>query len=125
MAGNHTGGKKCANTTKAKYGKDWYAKIGAMGGRKGHTGGFASNPELARAAGRIGGLRSKRNQTVVSPEEEELKKKYYYFKTRLKHFQDKIVKAEDMRVVSECEDAIDYYTKQLRKITAELKKIKK
>lgn len=125
MPGNHIGGQKCANTNKAKYGKDWYAKIGAMGGRKGHTGGFAANPELAREAGRIGGLRSKRNQTVVTPEEEELKKKYNYYKARIKHFQEKMLKSENMRVVNECEDAIDDYTKQMRKITAELKKIKK
>lgn len=125
MPGNHIGGQKCANTNKTKYGKDWYAKIGAMGGRKGHTGGFAANPELAREAGRIGGKRSKRNQTIVTPEEEELKKKYNYYKARIKHFQEKMLKSENMRVVNECEDAIDDYTKQMRKITVELNKIKK
>lgn len=60
MAGTLVGGKKAAATNKERYGKDWYARIGQMGGKNGHTGGFASNPELARIAGSIGGKRSKR-----------------------------------------------------------------
>lgn len=35
-------------------------KIGQMGGRNGHTGGFAANRELAREAGRKGGTISRR-----------------------------------------------------------------
>lgn len=31
MAGNITGGKKAAATNKAKYGEDWYRKIGQKG----------------------------------------------------------------------------------------------
>ena len=34
--------------------------IGAKGGRNGHTGGFASNPALARIAGAKGGKKSRR-----------------------------------------------------------------
>lgn len=34
--------------------------IGALGGKKGTTGGFWANRELAREAGRIGGLKSRR-----------------------------------------------------------------
>jgi hypothetical protein len=64
MAGTKEGGKKCAATNKAKYGPDFYANIGAMGGKKGHTGGFAANKELAREAGRLGGLISKRRKRV-------------------------------------------------------------
>lgn len=60
MAGTLAGGKKAAATNKAKYGADFYAKMGAKGGRNGHTGGFYNNPELARLAGRIGGRKSKR-----------------------------------------------------------------
>lgn len=41
MAGTKMGGKNAAATNKAKYGSDFYARIGAMGGRKGTTGGFA------------------------------------------------------------------------------------
>lgn len=60
MAGTKEGGKKCAATNKERYGDDWYAKIGQKGGRNGHTGGFAANPELAKIAGRKGGLISSR-----------------------------------------------------------------
>ena len=31
-----------------KYGGDFYAKIGAKGGKLGHTGGFFANRDLAR-----------------------------------------------------------------------------
>ena len=41
MAGTKAGGLKAAATNKAKYGKEFYARIGAKGGRLGHTGGFA------------------------------------------------------------------------------------
>lgn len=60
MPGNRIGGLKAAATNKARYGKDWYARIGRMGGKNGHTGGFAANPELARIAGAKGGKISKR-----------------------------------------------------------------
>ena len=65
MSGTKAGGKKCAETNKNKYGKDWYARIGAKGGRNGHTGGFASmTPEQVRAAGRKGGLTSSKAPTL-------------------------------------------------------------
>lgn len=63
MSGTKAGGMKAAATNKAKYGKEFYATIGRKGGQNGHTGGFASNPELARIAGAIGGRRSKRGPT--------------------------------------------------------------
>ena len=62
MAGTKTGGKAAANTNKAKYGADFYARIGAIGGKKGHTGGFAANRELARIAGAKGGRISRRTK---------------------------------------------------------------
>lgn len=65
MAGTKEGGKKAAATNKAKYGKEFYAKIGAVGGRKGHTGGFAANPELARIAGAKGGKISRRTKKTT------------------------------------------------------------
>ena len=55
------GGKKAAKTNIKLHGKDFYKRIGSKGGRNGHTGGFASNPELARRAGKIGGLLSRRS----------------------------------------------------------------
>lgn len=51
---------KAAATNKKKYGSDFYAEIGRKGGRNGHTGGFAANPELAKIAGAKGGRKSKR-----------------------------------------------------------------
>lgn len=65
MAGTKNGGKSAAATNKAKYGKDFYARIGAMGGKKGHTGGFAANRELARTAGAKGGRISRRSKKVA------------------------------------------------------------
>lgn len=69
MAGTKAGGKAAAATNKIKYGADFYVKIGAKGGKKSKTGGFASNKvgtdgltgrERARTAGKKGGLISKR-----------------------------------------------------------------
>lgn len=60
MAGTKIGGKKAAETNRRIHGKDFYARIGAKDGRNGNTGGFASNPELAKEAGRKGGKASKR-----------------------------------------------------------------
>lgn len=60
MAGTKAGGEKAAKTTIERHGKDFYAKIGAKGGRNGHTGGFASNPDLAKVAGAKGGRISTR-----------------------------------------------------------------
>lgn len=62
MSGTKSGGLKAAATNKAKHGAGFYQRIGAMGGRNGHTGGFASNPELARRAGEKGGRMSQRGK---------------------------------------------------------------
>ena len=62
MAGTKEGGRKARKTNYERHGKDFYARIGAMGGRLGHTGGFAANPELAKIAGRKGGKKSKRGK---------------------------------------------------------------
>lgn len=60
MAGSKAGGKKAAATNLERHGRNFYREIGAKGGRNGHTGGFASNPELAKIAGAKGGRISKR-----------------------------------------------------------------
>ena len=62
MSGTLAGGLKAAATNKSKYGSDWYAKIGHIGGSRGHTGGFASNLSLAKTAGSLGGAKSKRDK---------------------------------------------------------------
>jgi hypothetical protein len=65
MAGTVTGGRAAAKRNKEKYGADFYAKIGAIGGRKGRTGGFYANRELARIAGAKGGRISRRTKKVA------------------------------------------------------------
>lgn len=64
MAGTREGGIKAAKTNMIKHGKNFYAEIGAKGGANGHTGGFASNKELARTAGAKGGKISKRGKNL-------------------------------------------------------------
>jgi hypothetical protein len=71
MAGTKAGGRAAATTNKTKYGTDFYAKIGAAGGQKGRTGGFASNKvgedgltgkQRAALAGARGGRISRRTK---------------------------------------------------------------
>jgi hypothetical protein len=65
MAGTEKGGKEAAKTNKKKYGADFYARIGAAGGKKGRTGGFAAGKEgreRARKFGAIGGRLSRRGK---------------------------------------------------------------
>ena len=65
MAGTINGGKAAAVTNKVRYGHDFYAKIGAQGGKNGHTGGFYANRELARKAGAAGGRISRRTKKTA------------------------------------------------------------
>ena len=63
MSGTKAGGAKAAASNKAKYGEDYYQKMGAVGGSiKGLKKGFAAmDREKVRAAGAKGGKISKRN----------------------------------------------------------------
>lgn len=74
MAGTKLGGQKAALKNKQLHGKDFYARIGAMGGEKGTTGGFASDVvgadgltgrERARIKGAEGGRISRRKSSTV------------------------------------------------------------
>ena len=65
MAGTKAGGQKAAAKNLAKD-PNFYAKIGAKGGRNGRTGGFAANPDLARIAGAKGGRISRRKKAAVT-----------------------------------------------------------
>jgi hypothetical protein len=87
------GAKKTAATNKAKYGADYYAKIGVLGGKKKNPNkGFGSNKELARKAGAKGGAISKRGKSI----EYEL------------HFEDIHTKAETKkRVYSPSNPGVD------------------
>ena len=71
MAGNKAGGLKAAATNKKLHGDDFYARIGAKGGRNGHTGGFGcpnvgvdclTGRERASIVGAKGGRISKRDE---------------------------------------------------------------
>lgn len=73
MAGTHRGGVKAAARNKQLYGSGFYAEIGAIGGKRGKTGGFASEKkgadgltgrERARLAGSKGGRISKRGKKI-------------------------------------------------------------
>jgi general stress protein YciG len=65
MAGTKAGGQKAA-AKNLQRDPDFYAKIGRKGGKNGHTGGFAANPELARIAGARGGRISRRTKKTVA-----------------------------------------------------------
>lgn len=69
MAGTKAGGLKAKATNLKIHGEDFYKRIGAIGGRNGCSGGFASDvvgkdgltgPERARMAGKKGGTISRR-----------------------------------------------------------------
>ena len=62
MAGNIEGGRKARETNLKRHGQDYYKQIGAIGGRNGHTGGFAADHDRAKLAGSIGGLISSRGK---------------------------------------------------------------
>lgn len=62
MAGTAAGGRLAAEKNKKKD-PDFYKRIGAMGGKAGHTGGFAAGQEGRKRAsqyGAIGGSKSRR-----------------------------------------------------------------
>lgn len=71
MPGTKEGGAKAAATNRAKYGKDFYEKIGSKGGSASGTGGFASTvvgkdgltgKERARVVGSKGGKVGRRKK---------------------------------------------------------------
>lgn len=77
MAGTVNGGRAASLTNMERYGKDFYKRIGAIGGKKGRTGGFAANKlctcsEFAyehyqrQCAGARGGRISRRGKKVTS-----------------------------------------------------------
>ena len=81
MSGTKIGGLKAAHTNRLRNGLDFYARIGAKGGRNGHTGGFNSDKkgadgltgrERARVAGRIGGSKSRRGKKVYDESTETI-----------------------------------------------------
>lgn len=51
---------KAVQTTYKRHGRDFYKRIGAIGGHNSHKGGFQEGSELAKEAGSKGGLKSRR-----------------------------------------------------------------
>jgi len=78
----HEGGLKAAATNKSKYGKDFYSKIGKMGGETKHpeTRYFTTHPEVASSAGKKGGPIDKRSKDGFWTPEEiiQIKKRRWY-----------------------------------------------
>ena len=68
MVGTRAGGLRARNTNYKLNGRDFYSRIGSLGGRAGHTGGFYDNPERAVIAGARGGSRSRRGLKLLSKE---------------------------------------------------------
>jgi hypothetical protein len=77
MSGTKAGGLKARATNKEKYGEDFYATIGAKGGKLGTTGGFAvktvcdcniieGDHYRGQCRGKIGGMKSKRPKKVAN-----------------------------------------------------------
>lgn len=66
MPGTREGGRRAAATNKMRYGASFYESIGKLGGQISRGGGFAKNPELARQAGRKGGMASRRRKASGS-----------------------------------------------------------
>ena len=70
MAGTRSGGLHARDTNIKKYGEDFYKRIGAIGGKKGHKGGFwyakhvLKDDNFAREAGRRGGKISRRTKQM-------------------------------------------------------------
>ena len=64
MSGTIKGGQKAAKKNKELYGDNFYAKIGAMGGKKTGLKGFALDRERARRAGQVGGRISRRGKST-------------------------------------------------------------
>ena len=72
MSGTKSGAIKAAATNKAKYGEDYYAKMGAKGG-SGHRPEkryFHTHPDVARMVGAKGGRISRRGPTKKQAEAE-------------------------------------------------------
>lgn len=85
MSGTKSGGFKTRETNYKTHGRDFYREIGRKGGQNGHTGGFASNPELAKTAGAKGGRISKRGKSKkmkITLTEEQVNQLKHYKETK-------------------------------------------
>lgn len=76
MSQTKAGGVKARETTYRRHGKDFYKRIGSIGGKAptNKPKGFAANPELAKRAGALGGRISRRGQSKKDKDIEEAEK---------------------------------------------------
>ncbi len=74
MAGTEKGGYKAADTIRSRHGRDFYVRIGRLGGIKSRHGGFASTKvgkdgltgaQRAKMAGARGGSKSRRGKVTA------------------------------------------------------------
>jgi general stress protein YciG len=112
VSGTKVGGSKARETNRAKYGSDYYAQIGRIGGHNGHTGGFAANTELAKEAGRLGGLKSKRPKGIkrnIAAEQRDIELKIADFKEKLANTRIEMDTAQETRVCIEALRLLEKY----------------
>jgi uncharacterized protein len=74
--GTKEGSIRAVKTIYARHGRDHFARIGAIGGRRGHTGGFYANRKFASIAGRLGGQLSRRGYKLDDEERHRIRCKY-------------------------------------------------
>lgn len=127
--GTKDGAKKARETNMARYGKDWYAKIGRKGGQNGkgpdYKGGFAGDKELARKAGAKGGKISKRG-----PAEKKTKKEDKLYRSSEQIINQR--KKELERRIHNLEMGLDYVgffqrrrdKKEIQELTVKLEELK-
>lgn len=60
MAGNEDSNRIAADTKKRIYGKDYYSRIGRLGGKKPRVRSYSSDHDLAVRSGRKGGQISRK-----------------------------------------------------------------
>lgn len=70
IGGTHIGGVKARETNYARHGRDYFSRIGALGGRAGNTGGFYGHPERAVKAGGKGGTHSRKGYKFLGENED-------------------------------------------------------
>lgn len=93
MAGTIEGGRAAAATNKSKYGGEFYHVIGAKGGRKGRTGGFYANRDLASHYGKLGGSISRRGQKLTPAQRARKRREFERTYEHLSRIQNRANKA--------------------------------
>lgn len=77
MPGTRAGGLKAAKTNRLRHGKDFYVRVGKLGGELSIGGGFAANRELAKEAGAKGGRISRRGKAKTNPLDDITNRTYW------------------------------------------------